>query len=425
MILLCCLFGAGDLQAQIKTEKDLLRAAQGQVVKPEERVSFKSDMPYPRVIQAISELTKKLINKEIQDQSLLAEKENQPVNENVEGLYWRDALELVLRRHGLWYLETSDRLIVSTLENIQRMSAAMQEPVPQPAGQQQTQVPIGAPLPIRAMVDSAEIIASMREITISAIFLEVNQTRLRQSGISFSVFRGADMNLLVEFTGATRVSGGLLASAAPTPGKVAVDVTTALGFFETEQLGQILSRPQVTVREGSQGKVQIGQKLGFVTRDFQGNSVTTFYDFGTILEVTPKLYKFGKNPFIVLSLKVQKSSVVPGSTPPTVNTTEATSIVTLLNGEETYLGGLYSVNEATVREGIPLLKDLPWWFFGLRYLFGFDSKTETRDELIVLLKAELVPLLEERAAQRAQRDVLQEKLRETQRDIDKRQGKKQ
>jgi len=42
------------------------------------------------------------------------------------------------------------------------------------------------------------------------------------------------------------------------------------------------------------------------------------------------------------------------------------------------------------------LKDLPWWIFGLRYLFGYDSKQVIKRELVVLIKAEILPSLEER-----------------------------
>ena len=48
---------------------------------------------------------------------------------------------------------------------------------------------------------------------------------------------------------------------------------------------------------------------------------------------------------------------------------------------------------------IPILKDLPWWVFGLRYLFGFNSTANSRRELVVLIKAELVPTIEERMAE--------------------------
>lgn len=417
-----------SLQAQIKNERDLMRTAQGKVVKPDERVSFKADFQYRAAIAAISEVTKKLMNKEILDYSPLASKEGNPIGENIDGMFWRDALEQILRKQGLWYLEGDANFVVNTVENISRMSQTM-TPTQQtgtPTTQQMiTQQQMGIPTGMGAVVDSGALIARLREVTISAIFLEINQTKLHESGIDFSVFRGSDMNIKVAFEGASRVSNNVFsASIAPTAGKTAVDVAAAIKFFESEQYGEILSRPQVTVREGMPGRVQIGQSFSSRSKDFQGNTIEQFFDSGTILEVTPKLYKVGNVQFVVLTLKVEKSSVDPGAVSTIINKTLASTTLTMLNGEEAYVGGLYSLDETSVRDGVPLLKDLPWWFFGLRYIFGFDRKAQSRKELIVLIKADLVPLIEERATQRA-KDAMEERLRDNQKDIDRRQSKKQ
>lgn len=45
---------------------------------------------------------------------------------------------------------------------------------------------------------------------------------------------------------------------------------------------------------------------------------------------------------------------------------------------------------------MPFLKDLPWWFFGLRYVFGFESKSYKKKELLILIRGEILPTLEER-----------------------------
>jgi type IV pilus assembly protein PilQ len=47
---------------------------------------------------------------------------------------------------------------------------------------------------------------------------------------------------------------------------------------------------------------------------------------------------------------------------------------------------------------VPFLKDLPWYVFGLRYLFGSDEVRLSKKELVILLKAELVPTLKDRLA---------------------------
>jgi len=417
-----------SLQAQIKNERELMRTAQGKVVKPDERVSFKADFQYPAAIAAISEVTKKLMNKEILDYSPLATKEGNPIGENIDGMFWRDALEQILRKQGLWYLEGDANIVINTVENISKMSQTMAATPTQQTGTQPTttQQQMGMPTGMPAVVDSGALMARLREVTISAIFLEINQTKLHESGIDFKVFRGSDMNINVEFQGASRVSSDVFsASIAPTAGKTAVNVAAAIKFFESEQYGEILSRPQVTVREGMLGRVQIGQSFSTRSKDFQGNTIEQFYDSGTILKVTPKLYKVGNVQFVVLTLEVEKSSVDPGAVSTIINKTIAATTLTMLNGEESYVGGLYSMDESSVRDGIPLLKDLPWWFFGLRYIFGFDRKSQSRKELIVLIKAELVPLIEERAAQRAKKDAMEERLLDNQKDIDRRQSKKQ
>jgi len=42
--------------------------------------------------------------------------------------------------------------------------------------------------------------------------------------------------------------------------------------------------------------------------------------------------------------------------------------------------------------------------FGLRYIFGYDKDQVTRKELIILLKSELVPTLQERITQKVKED---------------------
>ena len=70
----------------------------------------------------------------------------------------------------------------------------------------------------------------------------------------------------------------------------------------------------------------------------------------------------------------------------------------MLNGEETVIGGLYQNEETTTRSGIPVLKDLPWWVFGIRYLTGSDVISVVKKELVIVIKVDLLPRLKERLA---------------------------
>jgi len=124
-----------------------------------------------------------------------------------------------------------------------------------------------------------------------------------------------------------------------------------------------------------------------------------------------------------LNYQIERSSATPGEVTTLVDKVQAGGTISLLDGEETYVGGLYSTSEVTVREGIPLLKDLPWWFFGLRYLFGYDSQNLQKKELIVLMKAQLVPLLQDRKNQ-AKDNKIPVIRKDMQQDQQRRTGKK-
>ena len=81
----------------------------------------------------------------------------------------------------------------------------------------------------------------------------------------------------------------------------------------------------------------------------------------------------------------------------------------MLDGEKTAIGGLFVNSETSVRRGIPLLKDLPWWFFGLRYIFGYDEVTITKNETIIMLEAKILPSLKERMTEKKEgKDVMKD-----------------
>ena len=402
-----------------QTQQQLKRMAQGKEgVSPDEVVSFKSDVKYSDAIKSLGELSKKLVGKIIVDSSPMRSTD-QNIGINIESMFWRDAFELILRSNKLWYNEMPEYFEIVSIADVGKPSALGAEKV-QPAGG--AAAAPGQPMQnVVAVVDSGPIIARLPEVTVSSIFVDLNTTKIRQSGFDFSIFRGKDLNLGVEFTGTTNVSSTIFgATVKPSGSKVAVDISAALKIFESEQFGEVIARPQVTVRSGSPGRVQIGQDFSVKQKDFSGNITDQFFSTGTILLVRPRIFNVGNLQFIDLSVNVERSNVTPGEVSTIINKTNATSSLTLLNGEESYVGGLYTNEESTVREGIPLLKDLPWWFFGLRYLFGYDGKTVTRKELLVIIKAELVPLVEDRAAQKVARDVQQDKLREIRQDLDKR-----
>jgi type IV pilus assembly protein PilQ len=401
MLIVCSLLLLANLQVALsQDDAKVKRAIRGkETYSQDELVSFKSDVPYKQALESLSALAKKFVKKPIVDPQPLAT----TINVEIQSLYWRDALELILRTNNLWYTEADDYFQISTIGQVAQSGA------PTPGG-------------MVVAVDSGMIVAKSRVVTISAIFLEINTAKLRESGVNFNIFRGKDLNLGVEFTGADNLSQSVLGvTVNPSSKNLTVNIDAALRIFETEQIGEVIARPQTTVRSGNKGRLQVGTDFSIKERDFSGNVIDRFYSTGTILEVTPKVYTYGTTNLIDLPYKATRSTVTPGQISTLINKTEGEGRLVLLDGEEHYVGGLYVNDENTVRTGIPILKDLPWWFFGLRYIFGYDKVQVTRKELIILLKAELVPTIEDRLKEMGKdRNAIQEKLKELREDSEKR-----
>ena len=89
-----------------------------------------------------------------------------------------------------------------------------------------------------------------------------------------------------------------------------------------------------------------------------------------------------------------------------INKTDANTSALLKDGETTVIAGLYQNDEATIRRGIPFVRNLPWWVFGIRYLTGYNQKDIKKKELIIFIQTRIVPSLRERIA--AEQETIQE-----------------
>ena len=432
--LVCSLFlVASLLPAQNREQQLFNRMAKGKVnLSKDEIVSFRSDYPYTKAIQELSDLAKKFTGKIIVDTSPIKNDSTKTIGTNIESMYWKDALEVILRSNGNWYEEDPEYFLVFSVKEGKKeitpmtggTGAQMQGA---PGGVQGAVQGAAAQAPQKPPVDSAKVYANMREVTVSAILLQVNQSKLNQHGLNFTISRGNDVNLKFNFNTLGADPNALAnmpftAQAQPTSGKLTLDLNAALAFFETEGYGEVVSRPVVRVRDGGNSNIQIGQSIPFLTKDFQGNTVQQFIEAGTILKVSPKIYTYNGVNFVDLKYDLDKST--PGASATgglEVDHNKVTGSLLLLDGERTYVSGLINSTQTTNRSGVPFLKDLPWWVFGLRYIFGYDQVNVIRQELIIILEATINQPVEERAATNTigtQKSAM-EKARQLREDTDK------
>lgn len=324
--------------------------------RPDELVSFKRDVPMQTALQILSSFAQRFEGKIIIDRKT----RTKAIGVDVENMQWKRALEYILRSNMLQYKEQEQYIEIEELTS--------------------------------APAEAENIItANTREIEINAIFFQADYNSVHELGIDWSTFKNGTVD--VRAFGATNVTQEFFRVSGEKTFKGRVRVSALLRAFESRGRGEIIARPHIKVMEGEQGKIKVGKNFFLTVQDFAGNTRFSEYESGIILTVTPTILGHDDSTFIHLVLQAERSDVKQDVVGVTKDITESQTRVLLLDGEETVIAGLISQENEEVRKGIPILKDLPWWFFGLRYLFGYESSKREKKELVVFIRARLVPQL--------------------------------
>jgi type IV pilus assembly protein PilQ len=337
-------------------------------------------------------------------------------------MHWKDALNYIMRVQKLVVLESEDVLEIVTEADAEALAES-------PAGSVESSGISGEE------VDGININTETREVRINATFFEGNKRALQEIGVDWSTITNSvpenigdfvgeessetlpstdfgDRFVTVNSKGAQNVSQSVFNSIINF-GDVGggIEVQALFSAFEADNLGEILATPSVKVMDGQEGRIQVGQDFSIKQRDFAGNVTDQFFSTGTILLVRPQIIEVEDTTLIYLELEAERSSAQPDPVSTVINKQQANTHALLLDGESTVIAGLYRTEEAEVRRGIPILKDLPGWFFGLKYLFGYNSVDRQESELVVLLQAELEDPLDERLERsfKSKQELLNEK----------------
>ncbi len=367
--IILALFISLPVFSQQYLEKDLK-----EYTNPNELVTLSPDLPFNKAIALLSKVSESTTGKKV----VSTIDSDAPIGIEIQNMRYDKALVIIVQMAGFIY-EDKDNLIV-----VKKKDEKVEEHSPD---------------------TYADV--NVREVKISAVFFEMDdqaakerginwQAMLSGKGFSFGGLLGDSIGLSNQLPDAT--TGRLSGLGNYSSGSFFGQATAVFKFFESQNLGQIIASPNIAVRDGQKGRIQVGQDISIKQRDFAGNVVEKFFSTGSIIDVTPYIYSQDGINYILLNVDVERSSFVPDAQTTIINKTQASTQLVMLNGEETVLGGLFVNEDQKTRSGIPFLKDLPWWFFGLRYIFGSDQITTTKRELVILLKTELIPTLKERFA---------------------------
>ena len=343
-------------------------------VSPEEMVSLSGTMPFNEALSVLNDLSKRFAQKILIDRT----HRTGPIGVDIRSLPWRRTLYQILQANGLEYEEYADYIeIVAPEKDTQKTEGG-----------------------------ESEVNLDTQEVNISAVFFEGERRALRELGVNWLALREGKTAVNAEQVTTSEEGDNLFSTTIARRLSSTLDVSALLKTFESQNKGEIIANPQITVISGQRGRIQVGQDFSIKTRDFAGNVMDNFFSTGVILEVTPAVITQDDLHFIHLDIQVQRSSAAPSAVSAVINKTEANTSALLKDGETTVIAGLYLNDEESIRRGIPFLRNLPWWVFGVRYLTGYNQKVVTKKELIILIQAQLVPSLRERIA--AEQGTLQE-----------------
>lgn len=165
----------------------------------------------------------------------------------------------------------------------------------------------------------------------------------------------------------------------------------------------VLASPHVLALDNKEAKIEIADEVPVATSITQptagGSNLVTatsqvqFKSAGTILTVTPHI-----NEKKQVTLKITQEASEIGSKVPIggqdyqgFRTRKANTTAIVQDGHTLVLGGIITERKDTVRNGLPLLSDLPL----IGYLFGSTTDSLSRKELILMVTPHVISNYEE------------------------------
>ena len=155
-------------------------------------------------------------------------------------------------------------------------------------------------------------------------------------------------------------------------------------------LSKVIAAPKVTTLDKREAKISQGESIPFQTTSLQGTQ-TTFVDANLELNVTPQITsrdpkEVGKQ--IMMKVRATRNAVGARSNPagPSIDRREATTQVTIRDGETMVVGGVFIDTQNNSAAGVPYLSRVPV----LGWLFKQKTESVAKQELLIFLTPTIV-----------------------------------
>lgn len=251
---------------------------------------------------------------------------------------------------------------------------------------------------VRAIVE--ELDAAPPQVMIQVLLAEVTLDSSYNWGVDVNIGGetglgndGYRLNKLAGFAAGAGVSAAL---GAPNLSVSSVDFEVLVRALEVQGKLQVLSRPQVTVKNNEPAKIEVGEDIGLVSATDRSDTGNVRADverqqIGIILEVVPTISPDGFVQMDIIpeisSLSQREIAISEDLSSPIINRRRVETTVTVMDGQTVVIGGLIQTTNERRDNQIPGLGKLPV----VGGLFRNELEEQVKTELLVILTPKIIP----------------------------------
>jgi general secretion pathway protein D len=170
-----------------------------------------------------------------------------------------------------------------------------------------------------------------------------------------------------------------------------IDITAIARCLQSAKDARLLADPNTLVQENEEAILEKVSEIPYqqLTQTQQGGSIgtTAFKKAGITLHVRPKVSVDGLIRMDVRPEVSRLTGFTPGDNQPIIDTSSATTVVTVANRQLVVIGGLRQRQDVGDFNGVPYLKDLKL----VGRLFRARDTEVRESELVVFIMPEIVP----------------------------------
>jgi len=253
---------------------------------------------------------------------------------------------------------------------------------------------------LKELIEKIDI--PLPQVLIEAVITQVSLSEKQTSGLSsismtYDGVTNSIEELLAGTAGGFSIGGPGSSATSPPGGTIPLDspsnfiLSAAISPTNNDSDTRVLSAPRIVVSHNEEGIINVSRSQPIITSstDFNNSSGTSrssveYRDIGIQLTVTPLIGADGTVQMVVEQTveNIVDTVSIDGNSQPVIGVREATSTVSVQDGEIVVLGGLQENSGGDSKSYFPLFGRLPV----IRSIFGGSTEDYSRSEIIIFIR---------------------------------------